>query len=382
MKQRSSQYRRRMAAFLAAAAFFSAPCFAQDAPAQEAQQPPVIAAPPVQQQPPAVKPPAEEAPEAADPAEEAPAGEAQPAERIAPRAAVRPRVAAPQPSAPVAARPATSEGFAPAPAPAPVAPPALGEPVAPLPTEVTVQPLPVPPADPVGSPAEAAAAERDPSSGSMLPWIIVGALVLGALALFAMRRRRPERVYRQPYRQTPVAAAPVAPAAAPAPVLREAQGDRPWLELLMQPARAGVEGDDAVVEFVLTVDNQGSAPAEDVRISTWMVAGGPNQGSDMERMLVEPSAAAALPSAIPAGEGRSIQTQVALPTGSIEGDSILPVVVADARYTLPDGSEGRTSASFAVGVPDGEELARFGIANPSGLHEGVIARPLGEPERA
>ena len=58
-----------------------------------------------------------------------------------------------------------------------------------------------------------------------------------------------------------------------------------------------------------------------------------------------------------------------------------PVVVADARYRLPDGGEGRTSASFAVGVPDGEELAHFGIDNPSGLHEDVVARPLGEPER-
>jgi hypothetical protein len=210
----------------------------------------------------------------------------------------------------------------------------------------------------------------------MLPWIIVGALVLGAIALFALRGSRREPVYRHRRYEPPAAPTPAA-AVAPVAAARAAQPDRPWLELLLQPARAGVEGEDAVVEFLLTLDNQGSAPAEDVRISTWLVAAGDELGAEVEQTQT-----AALPSAIPAGEGRSIQTQVALPTGGMGRDAILPVVVADARYTLPDGSEGRTSASFAVGVPDGEELAHFSIREPSGLHEGVIARPLGEPERA
>ena len=73
---------------------------------------------------------------------------------------------------------------------------------------------------------------------------------------------------------------------------------------------------------------------------------------------------------------------VALSTEKVEGDAVLPVVVADARYLLPDGSEGRTSATFAVGVPDGEELAHFAVDNPSGLNEGVVAKPLGEMEKA
>jgi MYXO-CTERM domain-containing protein len=243
----------------------------------------------------------------------------------------------------------------------------------PLP-EATVQPLPAPAADPVAPPAAAAQQGRRQESGSMLPWIIVGALVLGALALFALRRRRPAPVYRNRRYDTPIAPTP---AATPVVLTGADQPERPWLELLLQPARAGVEGEDAVVEFLLTIDNRGSAPAEDVRISTWLVAGGDAQGAEIER-----APAAELPSAIPAGEGRSIQTQVALPTGGMGRDAILPVVVAEARYTLPDGREGRTSASFAVGVPDGEELAHFSIREPSGLHEGVIARPLGEPERA
>jgi hypothetical protein len=147
----------------------------------------------------------------------------------------------------------------------------------------------------------------------------------------------------------------------------------------MRPVRAGVTGDDARVEFELTVGNSGPVAAEDVRISTWMLAAG---SSEAESALIVPRDHADTPAVtIGAGESRTMAASVALPTAEVEGDAVLPVVVADARYRLPDGSEGRTSASFAVGVPDGEELAHFGIENPSGLHEGVVARPLGEVER-
>ena len=64
------------------------------------------------------------------------------------------------------------------------------------------------------------------------------------------------------------------------------------------------------------------------------------------------------------------------------GDAVLPVVVADARYRLPDGSEGRTSASFAVGMSVGEErLEPFPADRTSGLLENAEARLHGEPER-
>lgn len=358
----------RIAAFLAAAAFLSAPCFAQDAPTPEA--PPVIAAPPVQTPPPEEDEPTVEAPPAPAPATKAPAQEASPAD-------ARPRPAPPRsaaPTAPATQAPAPAETFAPAPGPAPASEGPLPTPgfAPPLPTEVTVQPLPAPSGEPVPPTKATPRPER-----SILPWILAGALVLGTLAVFALRRPRRRVVYEKPYRPAPAAAAPP-----PAMILPTGHGDRPWLELLMKPTRAGVEGDAAMVEFVLTVDNFGSAPAEQVRISTRLIAAGPDQGAEMERALIEPTAEAALPSAIASGESKSIQTQVALPTAGLPNDTILPVVVADARYALPDGGEGRTSALFAVGVPDGEELAHFSIQNPSGLHEGVIARPLGEPERA
>jgi hypothetical protein len=188
------------------------------------------------------------------------------------------------------------------------------------------------------------------------------------------------------------AAAPFAPfpttAAAAAPVAEGETSGRPWLDLRVRPARAGVTGEDAVVEFELAVENQGSAAARDVRITTWLLPAGPGRESEMERMLLERDSAPAadaetLPEVtIDPGQGQRIETSVHLATSGLQGDSLLPVLFAEARYRLPDGSEGRTSASFAVGVPDGEELAHFGLENPSGLHEGVVARELGEPERA
>ncbi|MEA3032194.1 MAG: hypothetical protein QOH86_210, partial [Sphingomonadales bacterium] len=139
--------------------------------------------------------------------------------------------------------------------------------------------------------------------------------------------------------------------------------------------------DDARVEFRLTVDNRGSAPAEDVRVSTWMLASG---STEMERALIEPRADAAdtPPVTIPAGESRTMEAAVALRTSEVEGDALLPVVVADAAWRGPDGAEHHTRRSYAVGVPDGEELAHFDTENPSGLHEGVVAQALGEPEHA
>ena len=58
------------------------------------------------------------------------------------------------------------------------------------------------------------------------------------------------------------------------------------------------------------------------------------------------------------------------------------MVVADARYRLPDGSEGRTHAAFAIGMPSEDEaLSPFPTDRASGLRENVEARLHGEPER-
>jgi hypothetical protein len=266
-------------------------------------------------------------------------------------------------------------------------------------------PVPLPeaeaPAPTIAETEPAPAAQARSEGPGIWPWLIAALLGIGALALFARRRRRraldeestyvheqpvavAEPVIHQPTEPASVAA-PAAMAAAPlheAPVAASSStGGRPWIELLMRPVRAGVGDDGAVVEFELEVDNRGSVTARDVQISTWMLAAGSPQESEMERMLIDPPADCRFPEVtIDPGNGKRIEAAVALPTAGLH-DSILPVVVADARYRLPDGSEGRTSASFAVGVPMGGELAHFDVENPSGLHEGVEARLRREPQQ-
>jgi Meckel syndrome type 1 protein len=181
------------------------------------------------------------------------------------------------------------------------------------------------------------------------------------------------------------AAEPEMPAPAPeveqvAPATAAAPEARPRIDLRMRPVRAGVDGEGARVEFELTVDNSGSLPAEDVRVSTWMLAAG---ASDAEQALIAPAGHADTPSVtIPAGEARTMEASVGLPASEVAGDSVLPVVVAEVSHRLADGTTAHATARFAVGVPDGEELAHFATHNPSGLHEGVVARELGEIERA
>jgi hypothetical protein len=244
-------------------------------------------------------------------------------------------------------------------------------------------------------------------------------LLVGALALLLRRRRRSvqdelyyDRVDEEPVsveaETIPVTAsaaepapiiarplyepAPVETLAAAAPVATAMSGTSngaaaanghgaPSIELQMRPVRAGVNLQDAVVEFELTVGNSGSGAAHDVRISTWMFPAGSGRESEAERMLIERPASALLPE-VEAGDSRRIDSEVSLPTGDLGQDSVLPVVVAEARYKLDDGSEASTSATFAVGVAVEGELAHFDIENPSGMHDNVEARALGELERA
>lgn len=399
---KSAQFPLRFATglLLAAAALPLIPLGAQEtqAPAQapvDITPPPAPApqTPPVTDATPAPNPPAAQTAPPAE-TEEAPAARQstlRTTARARPRTTVQPRAAAPVRSA--APAPAT---LGPDPAPVEAVPPS--PPVAEFPA--TAAPAPAPEVLPVETPP---AAEPQQDGGGLSPELLAGALALAGLAglAFLFTRRRRRRFREDSYRSNPthdepaVAAAPVAAAAAPAfqretpaeeivaaPAAASALGlgGRPWLELQMRPLRAGVGEENACVEFELRVDNQGSAPAEDVRISTFMLAAGPAQQSEMERMMIDPPPAARFPEAIEAGDGKRIATAVALPRNGLQ-DTILPVVVAEARYRLPDGSEGRTSASFEVGVPWGEGLAHFDVQNPSGLHDGVEARPQGEPQR-
>jgi hypothetical protein len=414
MTDKPSKLRIAAAALFVSVAFPATPGLAQDVPTVT-PPPPVVTAPPVATPPPPVaatppvtqpqpRPPVQLAPRppvAGQPATPPVVDETRPvrqrtsqrAERPAPR--VRAEAPAPRAAAP-APEPVVEPALTPAVPPEAVAP-------APLPPAVAPEPVPVEPAAPVDT----------TSAAPIWPWLAAGAaLVLMLIAFLAFRRRRTQEEYYQeaayaaptyetPAREAPVATSPAvaaAPLAAQAARVEEAEisaasdrdvaalnagsapvGDRPWLEFLMRPVRAGTNGDEARVEFELTVGNTGSVPAREVRISTWMIAA--DQATEMERSLIEPPADAQRSEVdIPAGDGARVEGAISVPTEGLRG-KVLPVVVADARYRLPDGSEGRTSASFAVGLPNGEGLEPFAIDLPSGLHDDVEARLHSEPQR-
>jgi LPXTG-motif cell wall-anchored protein len=408
MTQHSTPLRIAAGLLFASAAFPLAPAFAQVTPTDPAAgaPPPADAPPPVQTRPtvpvssgvqasePVINTRAS-GNEPADPAagEGASAATDRPTARRTARSAARPaaraeRRAAPQPRAVRAEAPA-----APAPAPVPIA--------APAPAPVAAAPVgPVPPAEapPAAAPApEAAAPATAPDAGgqgtSIWPWLLAAGLAIAGLLFFFRRRRRADETDHVAYaapvavaEPRPQALAEAAPAPAAAPVAAAAgatasgRGERPWLDLQLRPVRAGVGEDSARVEFQLDIENTGSVHASDVRISTWMLAGG-TEPTEVERMLIQrPAEAERRETELAPGEAARLETEVALPREGLH-DAILPVVVADARYRLPDGSEGRTAVSFAVGVPDGEELVMFDVENPSGLHEGVEARLHGTPKR-
>ncbi|MBN2972579.1 hypothetical protein JW805_11180 [Roseomonas aeriglobus] len=446
MKQESTPARRAAWLFLAAPAFLAIPAHGQDATTQvDTPPPPVVRTVPQASAPTTGVPDgastAGQAPQrstvrGADPNSTTPVApgaadvvdDARIAARNERRADVRraaPRAAtAARTAAPVAAAPAAAITPAPATAPATPAESAAApaaEPAAPATTE------------PAATPTDAATTQTSNDNGAPLwPLAVIAALIIAVGAFVLMRRRKAdadeeEEIYYEEPATTvveepaPVAAAPVAavaPVAAPvaaavamtpkhdepvaaglsedatvtdapaedvaaltnaAPAVR----DRPWLELAMRPIRAGTSADEAMVEIELTVANSGTVKAEDVRVSTFMLTDA--HASEMENMLVDAPADATIdPVTIEPGEGTRIDATLAALKADlgVEG-RFNPVVVADARYRLPDGSEGRTSASFVVGVSDDEggTLIPIDLADRV-MREDVEARLHGEPAHA
>lgn len=420
MKQHLTPHRRVAALLFAAAALPFTPGLAQETtaapPPLVVTPPPVVIAPPapVSTAPPVapiVMPPVSRAAPPPEP-------EARPATRTT-RAATRApaRQAAPTRRAPTAV-------VAPAPASVAEPTPAAVEPVA-------TTPLPAPEASlpPVIAEESAIPVETGEPQGST-PWALIAAivgLIAAAAALFLLVRNRRRRVERDDvYHDAPVVAAPITPSIEPQPYIApyvapalvrdepaeavetaeaaevapvdttpavetlsvgepdsgdvaamtaasQPEANRPWLEMLMRPLRAGTTSDDARVEFDLTVGNTGSVSARDVKISTWMFPAG-GQSSEMERLLIDSE------TSIEPGDGTRVQAAIAMNKAQFD-ESVLPVVVADARYTLPDGSEGRTQAAFAFGLAQDGELVPFPTDRSSGLLETVEARLHGDLKR-
>ena len=337
------------------------------------------------------------------------------------------------------AAPAPVRQSAPAPAAdTPTAPPSAPVQTVPEPLPPQAQPAPAPEA---AQPPVAVDSSTTTTSSSTVawPWLLGGiVLVIAGLAAFLLsrRRRNDEATTTDPVVAEPVYVAPVArepivePVAAPeaaviaqvppaderidpravppaiaTPVaaaeqveeaeLADASKDdlagvadaaapvshRPWIELGLRPVSAGTSEEEAMVDFELTVGNSGDTQARNVRISSFMLAE-EAEGTEMERMLMEHRTDPIVPPvSIEPGDGTRVDAHLAVPKGEL-GRTFNPVVVAEARYTLPDGSEARTSAAFRIGRPAYEGgIGAIGSSRPH-MVEDLAAELYGQPEHA
>jgi hypothetical protein len=268
----------------------------------------------------------------------------------APEAAAPARRTARAPAPRATNRPAPQAAASPVAAPSPETVPA--EPAA---APVSAAPLPVPAPAPAVAPAPVPAAQPEELSSAaawgMLAIPVIAILALAAWLLSRRRRSRAEAyddtyyapaeetVIDEPVIEAPLAAAPVAAA--------DAAG-RPWIDIGLRPVRA----EDAL-EVEVTVSNSGDAAAHDVKVSTWMLNGA--ESSDGEQALIDARSGADTATVdVAPGEDRSVDTRVALPD-----DAATPILVAEARYKLPMGGEGRIAATFEIDMTEGDAEARL-----------------------
>ena len=165
-------------------------------------------------------------------------------------------------------------------------------------------------------------------------------------------------------------------------------GRRPQLELAMRPIRAGMSRRGATVGFELTVANAGGAPADNVRIGAFMLGEHAAQQSEIERMLINPPADSSVDArSIAPGDGTTLEAMVTMPRDAVDaiaGDDagFTPVLVADARYRLPDGREGRTAAAFRIGRSNGGmHLEPIAIQDDPSMYADIEAELVGVPAK-
>jgi hypothetical protein len=431
------------AALFLGAAILSAPAFAQDAP-QQVTPPPIMTtpspAPAPAAQPQVVMQPSAPVVQSVPSVEEQQRGAAA-ADAPAPaeRRATATRTTTTRTTTTTRPAPAPARQAAPAPAAeTPTAPPSAPVQAVPEPLPPEAQPAPAPEAaQPVA--VDSSTTTTTSNSAVAWPWLLGGiALVIAGLAVFLLSRRRrndeattTDPVVAEPVYVAPVARAPIVePVAAPeaaviaqvppaderidpravppaivTPVaaaeqveeaeLADASKDdlagvadavapvsqRPWIELGLRPVSAGTSEEEAMVDFELTVGNSGDTEARNVRISSFMLAE-EAEGTEMERMLMEHRTDPIVPPvSIEPGDGTRVDAHLAVPKGEL-GRTFNPVVVAEARYTLPDGSEARTSAAFRIGRPAYEGgIGAIGSSRPH-MVEDLAAELYGQPEHA
>ncbi len=326
-----------------------------------------------------------------------------PTPTASPRATPTPRVtprATPTPRATATPTPRATASPAPAATPTAIAVPTA----TPTPTATsTASPTPVEAVTP--SPAATTVPATVPAtaldSGSDYGWLIglAVALGLGGAGAWWWRRRRadaadepvapaapapipkPQPVKPRTPAASPATPPPPVPAPTPAPV-----GNRGRLSLSLHPRRAGLNLLSATVEAELVVRNDGSVPAQAIRIGAALIGATPGQGDEIapvfEQPVVRPATA---PFALGPGEERRIRLVVAqaradiVPLTAGGRTLFVPVVTVNALYDAGPGIAGQSARGFAVGVErvDSAKLAPFWLDQPARMHEQLAVRPYG-----
>lgn len=270
-------------------------------------------------------------------------------------------VAAPRPAAPAPARddaPVAAEPAGPSPAPQAASSP---------PVETAPAPAPEPQA-----PAPAPEATEPRGSGWLWP-AAGGALLLLLGGLLLLRRRRAQAALEQArdsardelggVLRTPEPAP--APAPKPAPEPEASTVPRPWLELDIVPERASATEAEAVVQYALTITNQGDSEARNIRIDPRLFNAGAE--SDMAAFFQGPiHEQSGSPQVVIAPGGTlRLNSQVAMPMAEVReiemaGRRIfVPMVAINVAYDWAGGT-GRTSRSWLVGREAETPQAKMG----------------------
>jgi hypothetical protein len=241
-------------------------------------------------------------------------------------------------------------------------------------------------------------------STSTIPWALIGAAIV-ALALIVVgitslcrRSRRTVVDDRPAYRAPTIARESVgttmrepqrATMPMPEPVIREATtptapfasvppvttttGERPWIGLSLAPICAGTSEGGPLVQYELIVDNASDVPANEVRVSSFLIDGA--RSSAAELAMIEPMGETQSQTVdIMAGGSVPIVTTIHIDRANLKGDSFVPTVVAEARYPIPGGGEGHFAARFAIGITDGDSIKPVGLQDGDGMHDDVGAQ--------
>lgn len=321
-----------------------------------------------------------------------------------------PPLAQPQPTTRPAERPAPAEQ-APRPAPtrdpastrdpgpsvpAPVreAAPVAAEPAAPT-AEIPANTAPVTSPAPAANdtaPAPAPAADAPTSSGRLRDadgpplWLfLVGGLVLGLAGYMFLKRRRAAALRREALPEPEaIPAAAVIPTAPRVP--RPDPVPRPWLEIELTPERTTADPEESIVEFEMTIRNNGGSVAKNVRLQAKLICSTPDQDKEIgafHRKKPGEHRTLEIPD-IPAGQELRLKGRVDVKREDIKALRMdqrliwVPLVAVNAFYEWGGARTGQTSKSFLVGREQREakdKMAPFRLDLGPRVYRTVGQRP-------